>query len=144
MRASNFKRFLKTLPDQITAFSHEADEKDGDDQWEMAIHRYSAARILAWILDNTGTTLRNHQLVKAWASIVTKCGNLEDFTAFAKMDGELILAEVKYNVQRFNYHKKVEAERVAQVATRKLTETVTLSNDGKRTVTRRRYEMAYQ
>ncbi len=144
MRASNFKRFLKSVPAQITAFTKEADEKDGDDQWESAVHRYSAARILVWILGSTGATLRNHQLIKAWMSIVTKCWNMEDFTTFTQKDYELILNEVKYEMRRFDYHKMIEEERGAQLATRKLAAVMLQSGNRKISAIHHYYKSAYQ
>jgi hypothetical protein len=96
MRASNFKQFKKGLQRQIVDFSIEADRDVGDDESEPPIYRHSAAEILVWILDRKGVTLRNHQLVEAWRSIVTKCWNLVDFTAFTEQKHKMILGDIDY------------------------------------------------
>ncbi|MEN9552319.1 MAG: hypothetical protein RI935_696 [Candidatus Parcubacteria bacterium] len=100
MRASNFKQFKKGLQRQIVDFSIEADRNVGDDEFEPPIYRHSAAEILVWILDRKGVALRNHQLVEAWRSIVTKCWNLMDFTSFGENDASCILSEINHRMER--------------------------------------------
>ncbi len=100
MRASNFKQFKKGLQRQIVNFSIEADRDVGDDEFEPPIYRHSAAEILVWILDKKGVTLRNHQLVEAWRSIVSKCWNLVDFTSFGENDALRILSEINHWMKR--------------------------------------------
>ncbi len=100
MRASNFKQFKKGLQRQIVDFSIEADRDVGDDEFEPPIYRHSAAEILVWILDRKGVTLRNHQLVEAWRSIVSKCWNLMDFSAFTENDTSGILSEINHWMER--------------------------------------------
>jgi hypothetical protein len=96
MRASNFRRFKKSLQGHIVDFSIEADKYVSDDVWESPVHRHSAAEILVWILNKTGATLRKSQLVEAWRSIVSKCCNLVDFTAFTEQNHKMILGDIGY------------------------------------------------
>ena len=96
MRASNFRQFKKSLQQHINDFSVEADRNVSDDEWEMPIHRHCAAEILVWILNRTGATLRQSQLVEAWRSIVRTCWNLMDCTTFAKQNSKNILGEIEY------------------------------------------------
>ena len=100
MRVSNFRKFKKTLPRQIANFSVEADKDVGDDEWEMPIHRYSAAEILVWILNKTGATLRKSQMVEAWVSVVRQCWNMQDFSQYNGRNHQAILSEIEYFVQK--------------------------------------------
>lgn len=108
MRASNFRQFKKNLQRHIDNFSTEADKDVSDDEWEMPIHRHSAAEILVWILNKTGVTLRKSQLVEVWRSIVSKCWNLMDFTAFTEQDSKSILGEINYFKEKAVYKKNAD------------------------------------
>lgn len=106
MRASNFRQFKKSLQRHIVDFSIEAGF-NGDD-WEIPVHRHSAAEILAWIINKTGITLRKNQLVTAWRSIVNKCWNLVDFTAFTEQNNKMILGDINYRIAQIKEIKRWE------------------------------------
>lgn len=99
MKASNFKRFKKSLRKHIYDFSVGADKNVNKDEVEMPIHRYSAAEILVWIIENTGITLRKHQLVEAWKAIVSKCWNMIDFDLFCA-NNDVILRAVEWVIKK--------------------------------------------
>ena len=104
MRASNFKRFLKTIPKQIKAFTREADEKDGDEQWEHPTERYCASKILIWIIRKTKGDLSNNQIVRAWRSIVKECWSMEDFHTYNERNNIAVLGETKWRLSQDQGH----------------------------------------
>ncbi len=110
MKVSRFQKWKKTLPQQIAYFSTEADKDIGDDEWEMPIHRHSAAEILVWIIDKAGATLRKSQLVEAWFSIVRKCWNLMDIDQYGDRNRQAILSEIEYYMKKMQYKKNEEVE----------------------------------
>ncbi len=103
MKASNFRKFKQALPKHIADFSFEVDKDVGDDEWELPIHRHSAAEILVWILRRTGATLRKSQLVQVWRAIVRLCANMVDFRTFANNRNEEILGEIGYQRQKKSF-----------------------------------------
>ncbi len=108
MRAANFKQFKKGLQRHIVDFSIEADRDVDDDEFEPPIYRHSAAEILVWILNKTGVTLRKSQLVEAWRSIVSKCWNLVDFTAFTEQNRKMILGDIGYYAAKSDRKKNAD------------------------------------
>lgn len=94
MKVTRFQKFKKSIPMHIGDFSFEADKDVGDNEWEAAVHRHSAAKILVWIIKKTGATLRKSQLVEAWRVVVRNCWNVADHTVFCENDSQSVLWEI--------------------------------------------------
>lgn len=89
MKASKFKRFKRNLGSQLDLFFVKA-HTPGE--------RKEASDILAWIINQTRVTLRNHQLVEAWKSLVGDSWSLEDFDLFGA-NNDLILHKIKLKIK---------------------------------------------
>lgn len=94
MKASKFKKFRKGLPKQVEAFYKENEPLFGSIEFG-ALPCHSPAEIILWVIDKTGVTLEDRQLVDMWHSIVSECLDMSDITVYFAEGSRAILSQIK-------------------------------------------------